>query len=209
MLQIKKKLIKFNFNADENNPKFIVIHDTGNTKKGANAEMHYQFFNGGDRQASAHYFVDDKEVIQTVLVKDKAWHCGDGGGKYGIANYNSIGIEMCINLDGDYNRMLENTIELVKYLIKEYRISIDNVVRHYDASRKNCPYTMSQNDWALWKDFYKRIQNNEPPTWKLEGLKHLYENGIITDYEQWKQRIDEPAPVWFVTLLASRILKNK
>lgn len=68
MLKIEKKLIKYNFTANANTPKYIVIHDTGNKSKGANAFMHYKYFNGGDRQASAHYFVDDKGAIGTDAV---------------------------------------------------------------------------------------------------------------------------------------------
>ena len=75
MLAIQKMLIKYNFSAG-NDIKYIVVHDTGNHAAGATALMHYKYFNGADRQASAHYFVDDSNIIQTVEDFNAAWHCG-------------------------------------------------------------------------------------------------------------------------------------
>jgi N-acetylmuramoyl-L-alanine amidase len=163
MLPIQKKLINYNFTKDTNSPKYIVIHDTGNNSSGANANAHYNYFNGGNRNASAHIFVDDSNIIQTVEFKDSSWHCGDGYGKYGITNQNSIGVEICINSDGDYNRAVNNTIEVTKHLMKEYNIGIGNVVRHYDASGKNCPQSMSSNSWQKWKEFKSML--TERPTY--------------------------------------------
>lgn len=158
MLPIQKKLIKFNYSSG-NKPTYLVIHDTGNTGSGANALAHYNYFNGGDRQASAHYFVDSSNIIQTVEHSNASWHCGDGGGKYGITNYNSIGIEICINSDGNYSQAVSNAVELTKYLMNSLSIPANRVVRHYDASRKNCPGSMSANNWAAWNNFKSRISS--------------------------------------------------
>jgi len=122
-VDIQKKLIKYNFSSG-NDVKYIVVHDTGNSSRGANADAHYRYFNGGDRQASAHYFIDENQIIQTVEDFNAAWHCGDGNGKYGITNHNSIGIEICINADGNYNKAVSNAIELVKFKMKQYSIPI-------------------------------------------------------------------------------------
>ncbi len=62
--------------------------------------------------------------MRIIKDSDKAWHCGDGKGKYGITNENSIGIEMCINIDGDFSITLDKTIELTAYLMKKYNIPI-------------------------------------------------------------------------------------
>jgi N-acetylmuramoyl-L-alanine amidase CwlA len=151
---ITKRLIEYNFTADSNKPEYIVVHDTGNRDVGANAIMHYNYFNVKGRKASAHFFVDDSHIIQCIEVKDSAWHCGDGWGSRGITNNNSIGVEMCINRDGNYAKAFDNTANLVAYLMKQYNIGIDKVVRHYDASGKNCPQTMNNNgDWTAWNCF--------------------------------------------------------
>ncbi|NSW90196.1 MAG: N-acetylmuramoyl-L-alanine amidase [Firmicutes bacterium] len=204
MLPIQKKLIKYNFSSG-NNPKYIVVHDTGNMSKGADAEAHFKYFNSGDRQASAHYFVDDHSIVQTIEDYNASWHCGDGKGQYGITNYNSIGIEICINSDGDYDKAVGNAIDLVKYLIQKYSIPIDKVVRHYDASKKNCPGTMSANNWAKWTWFKTQLSKD---SWKFEGINGLADAGLLSDREGWCKKIDEPMPVWAVTLIMYRIFKN-
>lgn len=158
--------------------KYIVVHDTGNTSKGAGAENHYNYFNGGNRGSSADFFVDDKQIMcVNDYKKYYTWHCGDGRGKYGITNSNSVGVEMCINSDGDRQKALDNTVKVVKELMKELNIPIERVVRHYDASRKLCPATMSDNNWAEWYEFKKHLQNEEVLTMaQYEELKQLIES---------------------------------
>jgi len=54
---IEKMLIKYNYTkGDKRKIEFIVIHDTGNPTRGANALKHYQYFNATNRNASAHLF---------------------------------------------------------------------------------------------------------------------------------------------------------
>ena len=159
-MEINEKLVKYNFSSRKGSSiKYIVIHDTGNTSNGADANAHFSFFNSADRQSSAHYFVDNKQVLRIIKDSDKAWHCGDGNGKYGITNENSLGIELCINMNGNYDIAFDKTAELTSLLMEKYNIEIDNVVRHYDASRKICPYTMSKNNWSLWNDFLEKVDN--------------------------------------------------
>ena len=212
MLPIQKKFIKYNI-SPRNGAKiqYIVIHDTGNTNKGANAIMHYNYFNGGNRKASADFFVDDSNIIQTVdYTKNYSWHCGDGGGKYGITNSNSIGIEICINSDGNYAKAFQNAVELVAYLMKELNIPIERVVRHYDASTKSCPQSMMANNWQAWKEFKIEVEKELNPVaqWKLDAVEFLGKHGIISDVEGWKKKIDEPAPVWMIMVVAMNILKK-
>lgn len=157
-MEINEKLVKYNFSSRKGTSiKYIVIHDTGNTSKGADANAHFSFFNSADRQSSAHYFVDDTQVLRIIKDSDKAWHCGDGNGKYGITNENSLGIEICINMNGNFNIAFDKTAELTSFLMKKYNITLENVVRHYDASRKICPNSMSKNNWMLWDDFLTKV----------------------------------------------------
>ncbi|MDO4712177.1 MAG: N-acetylmuramoyl-L-alanine amidase [Peptostreptococcaceae bacterium] len=152
-------LSKFN-NSSRGGAKvrYIVIHDTGNPRPGADALAHARYFGGGDRKASAHYFVDDHAVVQVVADDRASWHCGDGRGRYGITNENSIGVEMCINRDGDYDLAFVNTAILVAKLMEKHKIPIKRVVRHYDASGKICPKTMSEHDWEEWKEFKSLVE---------------------------------------------------
>ena len=158
MVQIIKKISPYNHSSG-NDIKYIVIHSTGNTND--TAKNNADYFYRADRQASAHYFVDDSSIYQVVEENQAAWHCGDGGNRYGIGNHNSIGIEMCGTANGHISdKTINNTIELVKALQSRYKLSNDRVVRHYDASRKNCPSQFSPNNWARWTDFKNRLGGN-------------------------------------------------
>ena len=157
-MDITKKLIKYNYSSRVGTKiKYIVVHDTGNSRLGAGSNNHYLYFNGGDRNSSAHYFVDDKEIIQIVEDTCASWHCGDGKGIYGITNRNSIGIEICINEDSNFEIAKTKTIELIKKLMELHNIPKKNIVRHFDASRKVCPKSMSDNGWREWTQFYDLI----------------------------------------------------
>lgn len=157
MLSIQRKISPYNHSGN-NNVKYIVIHYTGN--RGDTAKNNADYFYGGDRGASAHYFVDNNSIWQVVEEYNGAWHCGDGGGRYGITNRNSIGIEQCCMSNGEVSAQTEaNCIELVKYLMKKYGLGVDRVVRHYDASRKICP-NWSSNNWARWWNFKNKLGGN-------------------------------------------------
>ena len=153
--------------------RYIVVHDTGNPSRGANATAHYNYFNGGDRSSSADFFVDDTQILcVNDYYKFYTWHCGDGHGKYGITNRNSVGIEFCINVDSDRDKTLERTAQLVRELMQELNIPIDRVVRHYDASRKNCPQSMSGNGWAQWYKFKEKLKGEDLTMAQYDELKN-------------------------------------
>lgn len=155
MLDIKRKISPYN-HYEGNNIEYLVIHYTGNINDTAKNNADYFF--GGNRNASAHYFVDDNEIYQVVEDYNGAWHCGDGNNKYGINNRNSIAIEMCGTDNGRISeKTVENTLELTKYLMKKYNIDVDNVCRHKDASGKDCPSAFHDNNWSRWWNFKNRL----------------------------------------------------
>lgn len=144
---------------DKSNIKFIVIHYTGNPGKGANALAHYKNLNNQARYGSAHYFIDDKEIIQTIGDSFTAWSVegrGYNNGKIGCWNHNSISLEMCINSDGDFDKTFFNTVELTKALKLLYPNA--KVVRHWDANGKECPMMMVGRNNAMWNKFLAEIK---------------------------------------------------
>ncbi len=154
MLEITRRISNYNHSAP-NNIRYIVIHDTGNYSDSASGNANY--FNGGNRGASAHFFVDEKSIYQVVEENMGAWHVGDGGNRNGINNHNSIGIEMC-KTNGDVVPLtVQNTLELVKYLMNKYGIDLNHVVTHNMASGKTCPATFSANGWSRWYEFKARL----------------------------------------------------
>ena len=70
--------------------KYLVLHYTANN--GDTALGNCQYFSNANRNASAHYFVDEKGVYRSVRDMNVAWHCGSMNGykhKY-CRNTNSI-----------------------------------------------------------------------------------------------------------------------
>lgn len=148
--------------------KYIVIHYTANNGDTAKNNADY-FANNKNLKASAHYFVDENEVWQSVDCSYIAWHCGgalqgSGGHKfYGLCtNSNSIGVEMCSRKDskGVYyikEETLENAAELVRGLMATYNVPIERVIRHYDVTGKGCPQPLvDENKWKAFKDLILR-----------------------------------------------------
>lgn len=167
---------KTTLSRNSNNINYIVIHDTGNPNMGANANAHFHYFNSVNRNASADFFVDSTQILQiNDYFKYYCWSVGDGNNRYGINNRNSLSIEMCINKNGNYNEMLNKTIWLTKHLMEKLNISITKVVRHWDASRKNCPATMSANNWSRWHKFLNSVNsnNNSNNEWIQSSLNKI------------------------------------
>lgn len=153
--------------------KFIVIHYTGNYNAGADAEAHYRYLQRATRYGSAHYYVDDRQIIQTIGDSRVAWSVGDnqGHGRYlnGCTNNNSISIEMCVNADADQKKTYKNVLELTKNLMAKFKVPADKVCRHYDVSRKDCPHNFRANNWALWWQFKEEIK--APVEWQIDLSK--------------------------------------
>ena len=182
MLSIQRKISSFNYSSrNGNSVKYIVLHYTGN--KGDAAKNNVDYFYNGNRGASAHYFVDDNSIWQSVEEYNSAWAVGDGHGIYGITNRNSISIEMCCNSSGVITEKTEtNALELVKYLMSKYNISISNVVRHYDASRKLCP-NWSANNWSRWTSFKNKLNGTIEIKEELNYSMYLFsKNWYLTNY---------------------------
>src|SRR5699024_5978891 len=141
-----------------NQKRFITVHITGNYKKGANAEMHARYIENGS-EATWHYTVDDHVVIQHFSHDTQCWHAGD---KRGSGNLHSIGVEICVNSDGDYKKAISNAINLIQKLMKELSIPITHVVQHNHWSGKDCPKDIRNGrDGITWKVFIDRIKGNK------------------------------------------------
>lgn len=155
MLPITKKITQINSGSRNGNSiQYIVCHYTGNVTDSARSNATY--FYSEYRGASAHYFVDDNSIYQVVEDNRCSWAVGDGHGIYGITNQNSISIEMCCTNKVISEKTENNVIELVKYLMDKYKIDINHVVRHYDASHKICP-NWSDNNWNRWTKFKNKL----------------------------------------------------
>jgi hypothetical protein len=122
---------------------YLTNHNTGNSSKGANALMHAKYLKGITESKSWHITVDDKYIIQHLPLNVNGWHCTDGVGSHS-GNMNSIGIEGCMNSDGDWTKTRLNMIKVNVWLMDNLKNLIgDNwkktIVPHKHWYNKNCP----------------------------------------------------------------------
>ena len=165
-INTSRKCHSSNYNAYSSRViKYIVMHYTGNEEDTARANAGY--FQGANRRASAHFFVDNNNIYQSVALKNVAWHCG--GSTYyhkTCRNSSSIGIEMCCTA-GNYKisqQTIENSAKLCAYLCTLVGITASQVdtyvLRHYDVTHKKCPAQMANSandkDWIAFKALVKK-----------------------------------------------------
>lgn len=182
-IEIDKKITKSHCYIGANDPAYVVVHETDNWSMGAGAERHAKALYNGNLNGSVHFYVDDIDIYQTLELTDGAYAVGDGNGRYGITNRNSINLEICVNPDSDYYKAIENAKWLCAKLLKDRGWGIEHLKRHYDASRKNCPRRIIAE--GLWDGFKKDVklmcestQNSKPDISKSETSGG---NSIIRD----------------------------
>lgn len=172
--------------------KFVVMHYTGNKKD--NAKSNAKYFYNNALSASAHFFVDEESIFQSVELGNVAWHCGTKGTYYNACrNSNSVGIEMCCEENYTVSeKTQENAAKLCAVLCKVLDIKKDEVdcfvVRHYDVTHKLCPKQWTENE-AEFREFKERVKeimtetNDIKDHWARESIEKLIERGIMTGYE--------------------------
>ena len=148
-----------NFRAASRRPsdiRYLVIHFTAND--GDSVKNNADYFAREAPGASAHFFVDEREIWQSVKEKDIAWHCGTRGMYFHpyCRNANSLGVELCSRKRGEKYYFTPETVknaqQFVRSLMKRYGIPTENVVRHYDVTHKICPAPFVE-DAGAWQKF--------------------------------------------------------
>lgn len=181
-----------NYSVGRTRPvQYIVMHYTANNGDTAKNNCDYYHRVGG-LQASAHYFVDEHGVMQSVREVDTAWHCGaEARHPYWhpeCRNANSIGIEMCSRkrADGSYYikpETVANAAALAKDIMQRYGIDADHVLRHYDVTGKRCPMPWV-DDPAQWAAFQAMLM---PERQNDEEDDDMVRYNKIDDVPDWAQ----------------------
>lgn len=140
-----------------NRRKTLTVHQTGNPRIGANAQMHANLqSNGNTRAASWHIQSDDTEIIQSFPFTAQTWHAGDGNGN---GNLHSMSWEICINADGDYIKSLDVAAKGIAKVLKQHNLTVSDLRTHYDWSRKNCPEQIRRSKAGVgWNEFKDMVQ---------------------------------------------------
>ena len=160
---------------------YIVIHYDAGTK--ATARNNVDAFATHKPGTSAHYFVDENEVAQSVPESMSAQHCG--GRKYNngapapfhlkCMNANSIGIELCSRKNGWGEYYIPVATQnraavLVAELMKRYHVDMNHLVRHYDVTGKHCPEPFVR-ETRQWEDFKDLVEKYLDPVEEEKEVK--------------------------------------
>lgn len=162
---------------------YLAIHYTaGVSSKKGSARSSASWFANPNAGGAADYIIDEYEFVQYNPDPRNRYCHAVGGGKYntkggklyGVAkNSNCISLEICsTNTSGKItypndphysftDAVFNRAVEATKYLMKEYKIPADRVIRHYDVNGKPCPGIIGWNadsgDESKWKEFKARI----------------------------------------------------
>lgn len=163
---------------------YITIHETGNFARGADAEAHGRYLRGESAEVSRvswHFTVDDHAIVQHLPVEETAYHAGDGAS--GPGNATSIGIEICVNADGDFPKAKSNAASLVRLLMQKLDIPIGRVVQHNHWTGKDCPYLIRHTEGA-WEAFLALCGAEDAPpetadSWAEDAWEWAFSSGLL------------------------------
>lgn len=148
---------------------FIVSHDTGNLNSTAKGNVKYYKDTYNKESASAHLFVDDKEIIECVPVfqnTEKAWHVlydkpldnqlfGDDACDI------AIGVELCFFTDKNRSQLAyAKYVWLLSYLCYFFKLNPEkDIIGHetLDPQRKIDPSNGLKYSGHTYKDLIKDV----------------------------------------------------
>lgn len=138
----------------------IFVHYTAN--KGTNAVQNRSYFeqlkDTHERSASAHFIIGfEGDIVQCIPLNEMAYAVKS-------RNEDSISIECCfVSDDGSFTQATyDSLIELLTWLMQEYNLTTDHILRHYDCGGKKCPiyYTENEDAWEQLKvDVDKKLSD--------------------------------------------------
>lgn len=158
-------------------PKGVVLHWVANP--GTTARNNRDYFQNGvsaakQNWASAHYVIDDKEIIRCIPENEMAYHVGATSyNKTALQRFATsypndclIGIELChADWDGHFGKSTwSQAVELTADILRRYKLPVSAIVRHYDITGKECPRLMVR-DPAVFAAFKTDVERKlHPPT---------------------------------------------
>ena len=129
----------------------IVIHYTANP--GSTAMDNRNYFENlsetQETQASSHFIVGiEGEVVQCIPTSEWSYASNQ-------RNFNTISIECCHpDESGEFtDETYQSVVRLAGFLCKRFKLTSDDVIRHYDVTEKLCPlyYVEHEDAWIQMK----------------------------------------------------------
>lgn len=189
---------------------FMVAHDTGNPGSTAAVNVSYYENSRNDMEASAHIFVDDKQIIECIpfltAAPEKAWHVvynvTTDNELYGAnANDAAGGVELCYGGNIDLSESYKRYVWVLAFSCWKYGLNPATVITGHhilDPARRTDPMNAFK---ILGKTFVQFVQDvkdeyneciEEDDTmilehewqWQMLGdaLDGLFKKGLISDY---------------------------
>jgi N-acetyl-anhydromuramyl-L-alanine amidase AmpD len=163
----------------------LVIHWTANTQRGADAMSNSIYFANLRHQqgvvkdedatfASAHYNVDDHEIVRNLPESEMGYHVGAMRYNHDTLNLLNttypntctLGIEWCVNSDNDFNETWKRVGALAADICLRYNLDpMTHMIRHYDVTYKDCPHfftsatTGGEDAWAQFRAYVKSLMH--------------------------------------------------
>lgn len=132
----------------------IFVHYTANP--GTSAAQNRSYFANlaqtHERSASAHLIIGyEGELIQCIPFDEQAYAVM-------TRNEDSISIECCyLSEDGSFTQATYDTlIRTLAWLLQEYNLSTEDILRHYDCGGKLCPLYYAENEGA-WEQLRQDV----------------------------------------------------
>ncbi|RDU24002.1 peptidoglycan recognition protein family protein [Anaerosacchariphilus polymeriproducens] len=158
--QINVQLLSVNEYSRPQTPlkkiKGIVVHYTGNP--GTTAMQNRDYFEGLKKskitKASSHFIIGiEGEIVQCIPTSEISYASNH-------RNSDTISIECCHpDETGKFTKeTYDSLIELTAWLCSKFQVQVDDVIRHYDITGKNCPKYFVENTDA-WKQFKLEVTN--------------------------------------------------
>ena len=132
----------------------IAVHYVGNPGSSAMANRNY--FNSPDSTTSSHFIVGlEGEVILCVPLDEKSSATNE-------RNRDTISIEVCHpDETGKFNEKTRaSLVRLLSYLVEEFDLDRENIIRHYDVTGKICPKYYVENPLA-WEELKNSVSLGE------------------------------------------------
>lgn len=124
-----------------------MIHYVGNP--GTTARQNRNWYANPESEVSSHFLVGlEGEVIQCVPLYEKSAASNH-------RNRDTISIEVCHpDKSGKFNdETYAALVELTAWLLETCGLDVDNIIRHYDITGKQCPkyYVINEDSWDAFK----------------------------------------------------------
>ena len=139
----------------------VVVHYTANP--GSTAQNNRDYFENlkdtQETKVSSNFIVGlEGEIVQCVPTAEVAYASNS-------RNHDSVSIECCHpDETGKFeDATYQSLVELVAFLCGKFDLGMDDIIRHYDVTGKECPkyFVDYEDEWEAFKhDVAKYIQEN-------------------------------------------------